>query len=230
MNGGTHEPSPRNIPFISFFAHRAVNPSPIRRGLGLGVVSAKVMGCARVPSPLATFFLFSFLFPFRSANFGQRHRQSKRHGIVSGEEARNDFCFACGKANSIGLKMTFCERGGRYLSVFTPGPEHQSYDGALHGGIIGTVLDEVMGRVHCKRGLKVVTTRMETRFRHPTPVGQALTVSGWVIRERGKLIETAGSVALPDGTVTAEAKATLLVVATSTPRPFRMTHPAKAAN
>ncbi len=140
---------------------------------------------------------------------------------MSGEEARNDFCFACGKANPIGLKMTFCERDGRYLSVFTPGPEHQSYDGALHGGIIGAVLDEVMGRVHCKRGLKVVTARMETRFRHPTPVGQALTVSSWGVRERGKLIETAGSVALPDGTVTAEAKATLLVVGDIDPSAFQ---------
>ncbi len=72
------------------------------------------------------------------------------------EEGRNDYCFACGKANPIGLKLAFREMDdGRYVSIFTPGPEHQSYEGALHGGIIGTVLDEVMGRVHCKRGLKV---------------------------------------------------------------------------
>ncbi|WP_337996420.1 PaaI family thioesterase [Oleispirillum naphthae] len=145
---------------------------------------------------------------------------------MSGEEARNDYCFACGKANPIGLKLKFCERGGRYVSIFTPGPEHQSYEGALHGGIIGTVLDEVMGRVHCKHGLKVVTARMETRYRHPTPVGQALTVSGWVVKERGKLIEMAGSIALPDGTVTAEARASLLVIGTIDPAEFQDDCPA----
>jgi len=141
---------------------------------------------------------------------------------VSEEEARNDYCFACGKANPIGLKLTFREmEDGRYVSIFTPGPEHQSYEGALHGGIIGTVLDEVMGRVHCKRGLKVVTARMETRYRHPTPVGQALTVSGWQVKTRGKLIEMAGSVALPDGTVTAEATATMLVIGGIDPAEFQ---------
>lgn len=136
-------------------------------------------------------------------------------------EERNDWCFACGKSNPIGLKMEFAEKDGKYFSVFVPGPEHQSYEGTLHGGIISTLLDEVMGRYHCTRGIKAVTARMETRFRRPTPVGQKLTVSGWLVKERGKLIEMAGRVALPDGTITAEAKATLIASGTINPEAYR---------
>lgn len=127
------------------------------------------------------------------------------------QEDRNDWCFACGKLNPIGLKMEFFESDGKYISKFTPGPEHQSYESVLHGGLISTMLDEVMGRYHCVRGIKAVTARLETRFRNPTPVGQELTISGWVVKERGKLIEMAGSVALADGTVTAEGRATYVV-------------------
>ncbi len=137
------------------------------------------------------------------------------------EEVRNDWCFACGKANPIGLKMEFAESDGKYMSFFVPGPQHQGYEGTLHGGIISTLLDEVMGRYHCVRGLKAVTARLETRFRRPTPLGQQLTVSGWVVRERGKLIEMAGTIALPDGTITAEGKATLIVSGTIDPEAYR---------
>ncbi len=134
---------------------------------------------------------------------------------------RNDWCFGCGKANPIGLKLRFAERNGKYTAVFTPGREHQSYEGTLHGGIVSALLDEVMGRYPCTRGLMAVTARLETRFRRPTPLGETLTVSGWVVRERGKLIEMAGTVVLPDGTVTAEGKATLVVSGTVDPEAYR---------
>jgi uncharacterized protein (TIGR00369 family) len=137
------------------------------------------------------------------------------------QEERNDWCFGCGKANPIGLKMEFSESDGKYISVFVPGPEHQSYEGTLHGGIVSTLLDEVMGRYHCVRGLKAVTARLEMRFRRPTPVGQRLTVSGWVVKERGKLIEMAGNITLPDGTITAEGRSLLAISGTIDAEAYR---------
>lgn len=130
------------------------------------------------------------------------------------EDLRNDWCFGCGKQNPIGLKMEFTEERDKYVSRFTPGPEHQSYKGTIHGGIITTLLDEVMGRYHSIKGRKVVTAKIETRFRKPTPVGQELKITGWVVNDRGRMIEMAGEVTLADGTVTAEGKA-LLVASSS---------------
>jgi uncharacterized protein (TIGR00369 family) len=123
----------------------------------------------------------------------------------------NDWCFGCGKHNPIGLKLTFAEEDGVYIARFTPRAEHQSYDGTIHGGIISTLLDEVMGRyLYVNKGRNVATAKLEVRFRKPTPIGQELTIRGWVVKERGKLIETAGTVALADGTVTAEGHAMLM--------------------
>ncbi|MBP2644699.1 MAG: ThioeSPTERase superfamily protein [Firmicutes bacterium] len=128
------------------------------------------------------------------------------------QEERNEWCFACGKLNPIGLKMQFSEQEDKYVAEFTPGQEHQSYDGIVHGGIISTLLDETMGRYYYIKGFHTVTAKLEVRFRHPTPIGQKITVIGWVTKERGKMIEMAAKTVLPDGTITAEGKAVLMIV------------------
>lgn len=125
----------------------------------------------------------------------------------------NQGCFACGTQNPIGLKLTFREEGDSYIANFTPGPEHQGYDGIVHGGIISTLLDEIMARYIYAKGLNGVTAKLEVRFRQPTPIGVPLTISGRIVGQRGKLYEMTGTVALPDGIVTAEGKAVVASVA-----------------
>jgi len=131
---------------------------------------------------------------------------------VREQEERNTWCFACGRDNPISLKMKFSVEGDRYVSRFTAGPEHQSYDGIVHGGILSTLLDEIMGRYpYAVMGQNTVTARLEVRYRKPTPIGRELTVAGWIVGKRGRLYETAATIALPGGTVTAQGKATLMV-------------------
>lgn len=127
-------------------------------------------------------------------------------------EDRDSMCFVCGPKNPIGLKLQFREENGQYMTEFTAGPEHQSYDGIVHGGLVSTVLDEVMARYIYVKGLHAVTARLEVRYRQPTPIEQPLTVVGWITRERGKLYELAGEIRLADGTVTADGKATVVLV------------------
>lgn len=124
----------------------------------------------------------------------------------------NTMCFVCGKDNPIGLKLTFREEDNKYISQFTAGPEHQSYDGIVHGGLISTLLDEIMAGYLTAKGHHAVTGRLEVRYRHPTPIGEPLTIIGWITRERGKLYEMAAEIQLPDGTVTAEGKSTLALL------------------
>ncbi|TCL36228.1 acyl-CoA thioesterase FadM [Anaerospora hongkongensis] len=127
-------------------------------------------------------------------------------------EDRDSMCFVCGPKNPIGLKLQFREENGQYMTEFTAGQEHQSYDGIVHGGLVSTVLDEVMARYIYAKGLHAVTARLEVRYRQPTPIEQPLTVVGWITRERGKLYELAGEIRLADGTVTADGKATVVLV------------------
>lgn len=125
---------------------------------------------------------------------------------------KNTWCFVCGKDNPIGLHLRFSEENEVYVSHFTPGPEHQSYDGVLHGGIISTLLDEIMGRYIYAKGLTAVTAKLEVRFRTPTPIGEPLTIKGQIVGRKGAMYEMAGTISLSDGTVTAEGKALLAII------------------
>lgn len=127
-------------------------------------------------------------------------------------ELINQWCFACGKDNPIGLKLEFIENENSYTTTFTGGPEHQSYDNIMHGGLVSTLLDEVMARYIHVKGFNAVTARLEVRYRQPTPIGQQLTVTANIVSQRRNLYELKSVITLPDGTVTAEGKATIAVV------------------
>lgn len=128
------------------------------------------------------------------------------------DQKLNQWCFACGPNNPIGLKLKFREEDGAYITTFKAGPEHQSYDGRVHGGIVSTLLDEIMAGYIYAKGVNGVTARLEVRFRQPTPIGEELTIIGRIKSQRSKMYEMTGLVQLPDGTVTAEGKATVVVV------------------
>ena len=53
-------------------------------------------------------------------------------------------CFACGTANPIGLNLHFYLRGGYLCSDITLGKNYEGWENMAHGGIVSTLLDEVM--------------------------------------------------------------------------------------
>jgi uncharacterized protein (TIGR00369 family) len=53
-------------------------------------------------------------------------------------------CFVCGESNSVGLNLRF-ETDGRIVQCrFVPRAEHIGFKQVVHGGLIATVLDEIM--------------------------------------------------------------------------------------
>jgi len=127
-------------------------------------------------------------------------------------EDRNQWCFACGPLNPIGLKLKFRHEGDTYVTTFTAGPEHQSYDGIVHGGILSTLLDESMVRYLHEQGLKAVTARLELRYRQQVPIGQELRVISRVVSHKRNIYELAGEIYLPNGEVAVEGKATAFII------------------
>ena len=115
-------------------------------------------------------------------------------------------CFACGPGNPIGLKLDFHFEGDDYVTTFEVKPEYQGWSGLAHGGLLATVLDEVMTRILWAKGLHTVTGRLEVRYRHPAPVGCVLEVRGRITRHRPPAVETEAVATQSDGTVVAEAK------------------------
>jgi len=131
-------------------------------------------------------------------------------------------CFACGRQNPVGLKLDFYEdhEAGQVRAEFTIPENYQSYPGAVHGGIVATILDEISGRAILLHGSDedlMATLRLTIRYRRPTPIGAPLVAVGWVDHMGGMGARVAGEIRLPDGTVTAECEAVLADV----PEAFR---------
>lgn len=126
--------------------------------------------------------------------------------------ADDQMCFVCGPKNPIGLKLEFSFIGDVYVTRFTPGPEHQGYVGVTHGGIVATVLDEVMARLVYAKGRNAVTAEITVRLKHPARTGEELLFSGWIEGERGRVIDCAAEARDSSGRVIAEAAARLLEV------------------
>jgi acyl-coenzyme A thioesterase PaaI-like protein len=123
-------------------------------------------------------------------------------------------CFVCGPSNPIGLKLSFRLDGNRVCrSEFTPGPHHGGYDQVTHGGILFSVLDDVMANWFFLQGARAYTARCEIRYRQPVPIGTHLRLEGRQVRQRGPVGYMEGRALLADGTVVAEAEGTFMVVA-----------------
>ncbi len=124
-------------------------------------------------------------------------------------------CFLCGRQNKIGLKMTWYNNPDKqevWADVLIP--EHfNSYPGFVHGGIVAALLDETSGRALLLDGNNdnlMVTARLEVKYLRPTPTEQPLKVVGHIIKQSKISARVTGEIRLPDGTITATCKATVV--------------------
>jgi uncharacterized protein (TIGR00369 family) len=118
-------------------------------------------------------------------------------------------CLVCGVKNKAGLKARFFElENGDLAGVFSPRPEHQSYPGRLHGGIVSAILDETIGRAINIADTHTwgVTVELTVRFRKPVPLDGEVRAFGRITRDSSRLFEGTGEIVLQDGSIAAEAQ------------------------
>lgn len=118
-------------------------------------------------------------------------------------------CFGCGRLNPFGLRLQFYRTDSGVLAPFVPVQRHEGYAGVVHGGIVTTVLDEVMAWALYAQGIWAVTGELRVRFRLPVEVGVPTVATGQLVTNRGRIIEVAGELRRADD-------ATLLAMATAT--------------
>ena len=125
-----------------------------------------------------------------------------------------DSCFGCGTTNSASLGVVLSSTPDRAEGRVRFGPDTEGAPGLVHGGLLATFADEVMGNVPHGGNAVRVTAEMTIRYRRPTPVDTEL-------RCRARLAQTTGrrfcvhAVITPaddDTTVLAEADATYVLL------------------
>lgn len=128
------------------------------------------------------------------------------------QQPNASMCYICGRDNPIGLKMTFFDDGQDMVtSKVTPADHFQGYPGVLHGGVVASILDEVVGRsvMAGDHHRFMMTVNMTVQYRHPVPMGIELTAVGRVLRLKGRIAKAEGQLLLPDETIACEAQLTL---------------------
>jgi len=102
------------------------------------------------------------------------------------------------------------------LGEFTPGPDHVGYDKVTHGGIIFSLLDDVMANWLWLQGLQCFTAKADIRYRTPLPVGVGVRLEGRCKKRKGRLAVMQGRVIRADsGAVVADAGGSFMISAAS---------------
>ncbi len=97
------------------------------------------------------------------------------------DNAQDQTCFGCGATNPIGLHMEFQSDGSQLCSFVTVPETMAGWDRTVHGGILSTMLDEVMGWTAIHLLKKIAVTRTITvDFLKPVYVGRELVVIGTI--------------------------------------------------
>ena len=108
--------------------------------------------------------------------------------------------------------MTFYDNGeNEVCSEYVVDEMYQGYPGVVHGGVVASMLDEVVARVAMigDHHHFMMSVRLEVKYRHPVPTQTPLKIVGRIVRLRGRLGKAVGEVILPDDTIAAEAEMTL---------------------
>lgn len=124
-------------------------------------------------------------------------------------------CFVCGMQNPFGLKLSFYEDGpNKVICDYTVPERYQGYPGVVHGGIVASMLDEIVGRVFMvgNHDRFMYTAKLTTRYRKNVPVGKPLRMVGTKLKDNPRIGEAKAELYGPDGELLAEAEALLVPV------------------
>ena len=102
-------------------------------------------------------------------------------------------CFVCGPANPIGLKLQFEMQGEVCVATFTPGEHHIGFNSVVHGGLLFSVLDDVMANWLFLQGMRGYTAKASVRYRRHARVGEALALAGTCVSRRRRHVTLTGT-------------------------------------
>jgi acyl-coenzyme A thioesterase PaaI-like protein len=151
--------------------------------------------------------------PPADAVLPERHPEAPRPGEELGSHYAH--CFGCGEDRPEGLHLRIAAgEGVSVTAAFEVTAAHQGGPGLIHGGLLSTAFDEVMGSVSWLLRVPAVTGRLETDFLKPVPVGRIVHLRAWCVGRAGRKLYQRAEARLerPDGPLVAKAAALFVEV------------------
>ena len=115
----------------------------------------------------------------------------------------NRRCHGCGPDAENGLHLrAVVGENVTATAVFEVASRFEGGPGVIHGGVVATVFDEVMGLTNMQLGVTAVTAVLDVDYAQPIPIGTSLRLTARVLgRQRRKLysaVEAFDDAAGPD--------------------------------
>jgi uncharacterized protein (TIGR00369 family) len=131
-------------------------------------------------------------------------------------------CFACGELSEVGLHLKLNLESGRCWTELEMPRRFEGWEGVIHGGILCTILDEVMAWALVQSDSWGVTARISVDFRRPVTVGQKIRAEGWITESRRRIHVTAAKIVDADtGDELASAEATYVAASEARKRELK---------
>jgi len=127
--------------------------------------------------------------------------------VVMRELPHTHSCFVCGERNAIGLKLRFTTDGRTVRTRFRLRDAHIGFRGVVHGGILATVLDEIMvWACAVPTGQFAFCAELTVRFLNPVRPDDEIVATGELLANRkNRIFEAKGVLANASGQPYAEA-------------------------
>jgi len=119
-------------------------------------------------------------------------------------------CFACGARNPVGMRLAIELGEGVASTTWTPRPDDVGWEDKVHGGLLATLLDEVMAWAPSSYDAWAVTSEISIRYRSPANPGETLAARGWVVARRRRIYDVRGEVRGADGRLVASGRGRFL--------------------
>ena len=123
-------------------------------------------------------------------------------------------CFVCGKKNPAGLKIEFCEKPENNeveAAVVFP-PHLQGWQDTVHGGLLATVLDEIMIKAAAMANIQCVTAEINVKYKKPAFTGTAYQMHGKMLEARGRIVTAESRLCDAEGQIYAQATGKLFKI------------------
>ncbi len=126
-------------------------------------------------------------------------------------------CFVCGVENEIGLKLEFYEtKPGEITVDFVVPDQYQGFPGIVHGGVVASLVDEVLARAHMGSDPDntrfVFTAKMTVSYCKNVPTGKPIKIVGRAVKSRRRSGTSVAEIFGPDGDLLVEAEAIVVEV------------------
>jgi len=127
----------------------------------------------------------------------------------------DNYCFVCGQDNPQGLKIAVTYDAGAMAAEteLSLPREYQGWSAVIHGGILATLLDEMMAHAVWHFAGPGLTLGLEVRFHAPLKPGEPIKVRGVLNTPNGKRRQATGEIIrLADGKKIASGQSRILLL------------------